>query len=92
MNPGNSGGPLFDSQGNVIGVVVSKLNALRTAEMTGGDIPQNVNFAIKGTEALAFLRANGVQPRTVAATGPDRRNTEIDDIANPSTLYLQCYP
>ena len=91
VNPGNSGGPLFDSRGNVIGVVVSKLNALRTAEMTGGDIPQNVNFAIKGNEALDFLRANDTQPRTAASTGPDRRNTEIDDIANPSTVYLQCY-
>ncbi len=91
VNPGNSGGPLFDSRGNVIGVVVSKLNALRTAEMTGGDIPQNVNFAIKGAEALDFLRDNGTQPRTAASTGPDRRNTDIDEIANPSTVYLQCY-
>lgn len=91
VQPGNSGGPLLDSQGSVVGVVVSKLNAARIAQMTGGDIPQNVNFAVKGTEALAFLRANGVQPRTAPSTGPDKRNFEVGEIANPSTLYLQCF-
>ncbi len=91
VQPGNSGGPLLDSQANVIGVVVSKLNAARIAEMTGGDIPQNVNFAVKGTEALAFLRANGVQPRTAGSTGADKRAFEIGDIANPSTVSIQCY-
>ncbi len=91
VQPGNSGGPLFDSQANVIGIVVSKLNALRTAEMTGGDIPQNVNFAVKGTEGLAFLRANGVTPRTAASNGPDKRNADIGDIANPSTVQILCF-
>ena len=55
MQPGNSGGPLLDAQAHLIARLVSKLNAARIAQMTGGDIPQNVNFAIKGTEALAFL-------------------------------------
>lgn len=91
VQPGNSGGPLLDSQANVIGVVVSKLNAVQVAQMTGGDIPQNVNFAVKGTEALAFLRANGVQPRTARSTGADKRAFEIGDIANPSTVSIQCY-
>ena len=91
VQPGNSGGPLLDSQANVIGVVVSKLNAARIAEMTGGDIPQNVNFAVKGTEALSFLRANGVQPATASSNGPDKRNTEIGQIANPSTVHVLCY-
>lgn len=91
VQPGNSGGPLFDPQGNVIGVVVSKLNAARIAEMTGGDIPQNVNFAVKGNEALAFLRSNNVPLRTAASTGPDKRNFEVGDIANPSTVSLQCF-
>ena len=91
VQPGNSGGPLLDSQANVIGVVVSKLNAVQVAQITGGDIPQNVNFAVKGTEALAFLRANGVQPRTAGSTGADKRAFEIGDIANPSTVSIQCY-
>ena len=91
VNPGNSGGPLLDSQANVIGVVVSKLNAMRTAEMTGGDIPQNVNFAVKGTEALAFLREHGVTPHTSPSTGTDKRTPEIGDVAFPSTVYIQCF-
>jgi hypothetical protein len=91
VQPGNSGGPLLDAQAHVIGVVVSKLNAARIAEMTGGDIPQNVNFAIKGTEALAFLTANGVQPRLESSTGAERRPAQIGEVANPATLFLQCY-
>lgn len=91
VQPGNSGGPLLDSQGSVIGVVVTKLNAARVAQMTGGDIPQNVNFAVKGSEALGFLRSNNVQPRTAASTGADLRNSDVGEIAHPSTVFLECY-
>jgi S1-C subfamily serine protease len=86
---GNSGGPLLDRSGNVVGVVVSKLNAQRVAERTG-DIPQNVNFAIKGERAIAFLRRNGVTPRLSASVG-ERPAAEVGDIAHPSTLFLQCF-
>jgi serine protease Do len=46
VQPGNSGGPLLDSGGNIIGVVAAKLNALGFMRATG-DIPQNVNFAVE---------------------------------------------
>ncbi len=91
VQPGNSGGPLLDSQGNVVGIVTSKLNAARVAQMTGGDIPQNINFAVKASEALAFLSEQGLQPWRAASTSPDRGAAEIGDIANPSTAFLACY-
>jgi S1-C subfamily serine protease len=59
VQPGNSGGPLLDSMGDIVGVVVAKLDAMRVAEKTG-DIPQNINFAIKGTIALEFLEAHQI--------------------------------
>ena len=59
VQPGNSGGPLLDGAGNVIGVVASTLRATHAAGMTG-DIPQNVNFAIKGAVVRSFLDIHGV--------------------------------
>jgi hypothetical protein len=91
VQPGNSGGPLLDSHAHVVGVVVSKLNAMRISQLTGGDIPQNVNFAVKGTAALAFLRERGLQPATAESIGPEKRNYEVGEIANVSTLFVQCY-
>ena len=39
VQPGNSGGPIYDGSGHIIGVVVAKLNALRVMLATG-DVPQ----------------------------------------------------
>jgi serine protease Do len=61
VQPGNSGGPVLDASGYLIGVVVSRLNAVR------GDVPQNVNFAIKASTAANFLDAHGIAYRS--ATG-----------------------
>jgi len=87
VQPGNSGGPLLDMSGQVVGVIVSKLNAQRIAQRTG-DIPQNVNFAVKGSEALAFLRGNGVEP--TLGEQPQRSAAEVGELAHPSTLFMRC--
>lgn len=66
VQPGNSGGPLLDQSSNVVGVVVSKLDSLKVARATG-DIPQNVNFAIKAAIVRSFLETNGVEFSTAAS-------------------------
>ncbi len=47
IQPGNSGGPLFDEYGRVIGIVVSTLNPGAFFTMTDGALPQNINYALK---------------------------------------------
>jgi len=46
VQSGNSGGPLLNMHGEVVGVITSKLNSQKMFDRTG-DIPQNVNYAIK---------------------------------------------
>jgi serine protease Do len=56
IQPGNSGGPLLDKRGNVVGVIAAKLDASVTLSVTG-TLPENVNFAVKSTYLLAFLES-----------------------------------
>lgn len=72
VQPGNSGGPLLDRSGRIVGIVTSKLNATRVAQSTG-DIPQSVNFAIRSELAELFLRRHGI-PFAVAAPDLQRRD------------------
>lgn len=54
VQPGNSGGPLADENGNVIGVIVARLDDNFVMQNTGS-LPQNVNYAVKKSCVLAFL-------------------------------------
>jgi len=89
VQPGNSGGPLLDQSGNVVGVVVAKLDALKIARATG-DIPQNVNFAIKGTVVQTFLEANGVQFASAPSSG-NLDPTLVAEWATKSTVVVECW-
>ena len=89
VQPGNSGGPLLDESGNVIGVVVSRLNALGVARATGA-IPQNVNFAIKGSVARMFLEIHGV-PYDRADSRKELSTQAIADLARGFTVAVECW-
>ncbi len=54
VQKGNSGGPLIGPGGMVVGVVRSKLDAIKMSKATS-DLPQNVNFATKSSVLIKFL-------------------------------------
>jgi S1-C subfamily serine protease len=56
VQPGNSGGALFDENGNVVGLVVARLDDDATSQLTGS-LPQNVNYAVKSSYALPLLES-----------------------------------
>jgi S1-C subfamily serine protease len=87
IQPGNSGGPVLDVSGSVIGVIVSQASLALTA--IAGAIPQNVNFAIRGDFAQIFLTAHGVK----FDTSGSQRKLETDEIAaigEKSTVLVVC--
>lgn len=59
IHSGNSGGPVVDSAGLMIGLVSSKLNSIAVAKATG-DIPQNIGFGIKTEVIELFLNSKSV--------------------------------
>lgn len=83
IQEGNSGGPLIDAQGQVLGVVSSKLNDLTMLKR--GIIPQNVSFAVKYPYIQAMLDSAGIQP-----VKPQKKIIKIEDAITESkdSVYL----
>ncbi|WP_052764011.1 S1C family serine protease [Microvirga massiliensis] len=90
IQPGNSGGPLLDETGGLVGVVTSKLNALKTVAATG-DLPQNVNFAIKASALATFLESNRVNFSTGSGTNLTRLSApDLAEQATSISVMVRC--
>lgn len=89
VQPGNSGGPVMDAAGNAVGVVVSRLDALRMARATGR-VPQNVNFAVSAAAARAFLDSESV-PYETASSNRARAPEDVAAAAKTFTVLIECW-
>ncbi len=88
LQPGNSGGPIFDKKGNVIGVAVAKLD-LKKVVADWGVVPENTNFGIKSNVVVNMLESNNINVQE--ASGKSIANTELGEIMSNATYYLSCW-
>jgi S1-C subfamily serine protease len=66
IQPGNSGGPLLNKHGEVVGVVSAMLHPQTVMEMAGV-VPQNVNYALKSSFVSEILERELADDWTPAA-------------------------
>lgn len=88
--PGSAGGPLLDAAGNVAGIVIPRVDAIRSAGVTG-DTPPDVGFAIKGELAQMFLQAQGAEFQA-SPPGASLSREEIAARARAFTVRVECAP
>jgi S1-C subfamily serine protease len=88
IQPGNSGGPIYDSGGNIVGVARTQLNKLKVAEVIGS-IPENVNFGIKASTVRQFLISSGLPPKKIEQK-EEKSTEQLAEIAKNQALMVMC--
>jgi S1-C subfamily serine protease len=81
---GNSGGPLLDQSGNVVGIISSGID-----KPVNGSMTQNINFAIKTAVVRTFLDSNGVAYKVVSSE-KQLPIPEIGERARKFTSFVTC--
>ncbi len=84
VQPGNSGGPLLDDNGNVIGIVCAKID---------NRIAQNVNYAVKALylkSLVETMQVTNVLPVNSQMVNYPRRQDKVKALRN-FVFYIQCY-
>lgn len=88
IQPGNSGGPIIDLDGNLVGVAVSKLDLMTIVE-NYGVVPEDTNFGIKSNVVKNLLLGNSIN----FGSSKDYRAIKMDLVEkiNESTFFLSCW-
>ncbi|MEW8403997.1 MAG: tetratricopeptide repeat-containing serine protease family protein [Candidatus Thiodiazotropha taylori] len=89
IQKGNSGGPLLNKYGNVIGVIHSTIDTGKFMKYIG-DVPQNLNFAVDIKYLVELLESSKI----TFNTGEQSIEESIDSVASNAKRYttiIECW-
>lgn len=89
LQPGNSGGPVLDRDGNVLGIATSVLG--QTFAGATGILPQNVNFAVRSNVAEIFLQSRSIEYAYGDAAATPLSTADLSEAAVPSVVQVLCF-
>ena len=89
LQPGNSGGPVLNENGELVGIASAGLNKLLMAK-EAKYIPENVNFAVASPIVVNILKSKKVKYTTPGMFGRSFSNTELAELGDSSTIQLFC--
>ena len=90
IQPGNSGSPLLDMSGRVVGVVVHQLDAIAMMQ-THRSVPQSINFAIQTPIVVSLLWGKGVRPNLEASNAGTQNLPKLDIAKMAMKFTVQVY-
>jgi S1-C subfamily serine protease len=88
LQPGNSGGPILDDKGNVVGVAIAKLD-IKSVMKNYGVLPENTNFGIRTSVVRNILESSGVS--LPGANHSPISKPKLGEIISDGTYYLSCW-
>ena len=88
LQPGNSGGPILNDRGNVIGIAVAKLS-LRYIRKNFGVTPENTNFGIKTSVVKSMLHSTNI--KLINPNKIEISKTKLGRNISNATYYLSCW-
>ena len=80
IQPGNSGGPLINKSGHLIGVVIGSMSDQYAVEISGA-VPQNVNFAVKVEYLSQALQSKNIKVPVLKSTQEQQDHLPTEVIA-----------